>query len=38
MTTDAAREVYEDQRKRGEIYHYPVGDELVVRTTDEVMG
>ena len=35
---DAAREVYDDQRKRGEIYHYPVGGELVVRITDEVMG
>jgi len=35
---DDARAVYDDQRKRGEIYHYPVGDQLVVRITDEVMG
>ena len=37
-SVDAVREVYEDQRKHGEIYHYPVGDQLVVRITDEVMG
>ena len=35
-SVEAVREVYADQRKRGEIYHYPVGDELVVRITDEV--
>ena len=32
---DAAREVYDDQRKRGEIYHYPVGGELVVKITED---
>ena len=37
-SVEAVREVYDDQRKRGEIYDYPVGDELVVRITDEVMG
>ena len=37
-SVDAAREVYDDQRKRGEIYHYPAGGELVVRITDEVLA
>ena len=34
-SVDAAREVYDDQRKRGEIYHYPVGGELVVKITED---
>ena len=37
-SVDAAREVYDDQCKRGEIYHYPVGGELLVRITDEVLA
>ena len=37
-SVEAVREVYADERKRGEIYHDPVGDELVVRITDEVLA
>jgi len=36
-SVDAVRERYDELRKRGEIYHYPVGGELVVRITDEVV-